>query len=34
MPDEDLAVGDKEGNEVVYIYSKKPEFNFDIKKSC
>ncbi|MDD4211132.1 MAG: serine--tRNA ligase [Clostridia bacterium] len=31
MPDEDLAVGDKEGNEVVYIYSKKPEFNFDIK---
>ena len=31
MPDDDLVAGEKEGNEVIFTYGKKPEFNFEIK---
>lgn len=31
MPDEDLASGEKEANEVIFTFGKKPEFNFEIK---
>jgi seryl-tRNA synthetase len=31
MPDDDLVAGEKEGNEVIFTYGKKPKFDFEIK---